>query len=394
MKEKYVILRRSGTFMTHGPFSGPAITTLEKASVPPMLEVHVDEVSRREIGILHQDRTVAAFAQAMPMKLIEPVSVSDGEAPAGDTAAWGVKAVKASTSPFTGEGIVVCVLDTGIDAGHPAFSGVELVQEDFTGEGNGDTNGHGTHCAGTVFGRNVNGLRIGVAPGIRKALIGKVLGEQGAATDRLWQAIEWAVNNGANIVSMSLGMDFPGYVRYLIEEQGLPAEPASSRALEAYRANVLLFEQMVQFINATTHFGRGAVLVAAAGNESNRPTWEIAVAPPAVATGIISVAAVGQSDRGLVVAPFSNTGAEISGPGVGILSAKPGGGLQYMDGTSMATPHVAGVAALWAEKTKKTLELTPGKTIANVIGHASLAELAPGFDPMDIGNGLAVAPQD
>ena len=82
----------------------------------------------------------------------------------------------ADTSSCTGNGIVVAVLDTGIDASHPAFAGVEVIQKDFTGEGDGDQHGHGTHCAGTIFGRNVNGTRIGVAMGVKKALIGKVLG--------------------------------------------------------------------------------------------------------------------------------------------------------------------------------------------------------------------------
>jgi subtilisin family serine protease len=81
--------------------------------------------------------------------------------------------VGADTSPFSGDGIVVAVLDTGIDASHPAFEGVDIVQKDFTGEGVGDQHGHGTHCAGTIFGRTSEGTRIGVAPGVKKALIGK-----------------------------------------------------------------------------------------------------------------------------------------------------------------------------------------------------------------------------
>ncbi|HMK37112.1 MAG TPA: S8 family serine peptidase [Desulfomonilaceae bacterium] len=393
MKEKYVILRKGGTFMTHGAFAGPTGTVLETMSSAPTLEVNVDEVSKKDIRALQRDKSVEGAAQIMPMKLIEPMAVTDVASPAAGGVTWGVKAVRADTSPYSGDGIIVAVLDTGIDATHPAFSGVQLVQEDFTGEGNGDTHGHGTHCAGTIFGRNVNGLRIGVAPGVKKALIGKVIGRQGASTDQLWRAIQWAVDNGANIISMSLGMDFPGYVKYLMDVENIPAEPASSRALEAYRANVLLFQDLARFINSQASFIQGTVVIAAAGNESNRPLWEIAVAPPAVATGIVSVAALGEGTGGLVVAVFSNTGAEVSAPGVGIISAKLGGGLASMDGTSMATPHVAGVAALWAEKIKKNLAITPGKLIADVVGNSSIAELATGFDAVDIGNGLVLAPQ-
>jgi subtilisin family serine protease len=73
---------------------------------------------------------------------------------------WGVRAIRADMSPYSGEGVIVAVLDTGIDAAHPAFAGMELVQRDFTGAGNGDVHGHGTHCAGTIFGRDVDGLRV------------------------------------------------------------------------------------------------------------------------------------------------------------------------------------------------------------------------------------------
>ena len=69
---------------------------------------------------------------------------------------------------MTGNGIVVAVLDTGIDKNHPAFSGAQIIEKDFSGEGNGDQHGHGTHCAGTILGRTTGGKRIGVAPGVPK----------------------------------------------------------------------------------------------------------------------------------------------------------------------------------------------------------------------------------
>src|SRR5690606_41473924 len=98
----------------------------------------------------------------------------DEVTPAAGDVTWGVKAMGAYTSPFDGSGIVVAVLDTGIDPTHPAFAGVNLTRRNFTTAGDDDTHGHGTHCAGTIFGRAVNGTRIGVAPGVTEAVIGKV----------------------------------------------------------------------------------------------------------------------------------------------------------------------------------------------------------------------------
>ena len=115
----------------------------------------------------------------------------------------------------------MAVLDTGIDAAHAAFAGVSIVERDFTGEGNGDQHGHGTHCAGTIFGRDVQNTRIGVAPGVTKAFIGKVLGTNGGASDEIVNAIQWAVDQGAHVISMSLGMDFPGFVDFLVNTEGL-----------------------------------------------------------------------------------------------------------------------------------------------------------------------------
>ena len=83
----------------------------------------------------------------------------------------GLIAVKAHTSPFTGQGVTVAVLDTGLDDSHPAFTGKTIIKRDFTGEGANatdvsDKDGHGTHCAGTVCGTTVDGIRVGVAPGV------------------------------------------------------------------------------------------------------------------------------------------------------------------------------------------------------------------------------------
>jgi subtilisin family serine protease len=392
MKEKHVILRTRGTSLTRGPFSGPSMTPFGFESAAGAIEIDIDDIERSRISALSRDREVVAIAPVMPLKLIAPVQVADVDAPAGQTITWGVKAVGADTSPFTGDGVVVAVLDTGIDAAHSAFSGVQIVEKDFTGEGNGDQHGHGTHCAGTILGRDTENTRIGVARGVKKAVIGKVLGSQGGSTDQIFRAITWAIENGANVISMSLGMDFPGYVKALMES-GLPAEPAASRGLEGYRANVLLFDRLALVLNSLATFAQPVVLVAAAGNESERPTWEIAVSPPAVAEGVISVAALGEGAQGLEVARFSNTGADVSGPGVNVTSARAGGGLRSMSGTSMATPHVAGVAALWAEKLSKQGQFTSDHLTARVVGNAAIASLKPGFDPSDVGAGLVVAPQ-
>jgi subtilisin family serine protease len=394
-RQRFIILRTPAARPTRGP---AGVTRGQRSAGGPAatkLSIEVDEIDPRQTAQLSRSSDVQCIARSIPMKLIAPVATKQTASPSQGIA-WGVKAVAADTSPFSGNGITVAVLDTGIDASHPAFSGVDLVQKDFTGEGNGDQNGHGTHCAGTIFGRDVTGTRIGVAPGVKRALIGKVLGTNGGSSDQIARGINWAVDNGANVISMSIGIDFPGYVAELQEEDGLPPELATTRALEGYRTNIQLFEGIAKVVRAMGSFAQATVISAAAGNESKRertPPFAVAVSPPAVAEGIVSVGAVGETNDGFVVAPFSNTGAILCGPGVDVVSARASGGLTAMSGTSMATPHVAGVAALWAEKMQQTRSLTSVQLNARLIGSAQTDGIASGFDPGDVGAGLVQAPQ-
>ncbi|MGW2637303.1 S8 family peptidase [Streptomyces sp. NPDC001348] len=242
---------------------------------------------------------------------------------------WGLQAIRANVSGTTGQGVKIAVLDTGVDTGHPDLAGcLDETASFVTGEEVQDGHGHGTHCIGTVAGpaRPQQGPRYGVA-GEARILAGKVLSNaDGSGTDgQILAGISWAVSRGVRVISMSLGA---------------PVEPGE------------LFPQTYELV-AQRALKHGTVIVAAAGNESRRPRVIRPVGRPANCPSILAVAAL---DRDLSTAWFScqamnGQGGEvdIAAPGVDVYSAKPGGGYQTLSGTSMATPHAAGVLALIAQ---------------------------------------------
>jgi subtilisin family serine protease len=396
----YVVLRNLSRFSTAGPFELEGLATVRARGAagaePPELDIAVETLDNRGVAALAADRQVVGAARKMPTKLIEPFEAGGDAAATGD--AWGIAAVAADTSPRTGQGTKVAVLDTGIDRTHAAFTGMNLTEEDFTGSGKDDGQGHGTHCAGTIFGRDVNGGRIGVARGVTDAFIGKVLDDSGSGTsDMIFAGIQWAIAQGADVVSMSIGFDFPGMVEILANQEGLPLPAATSLALEAYRANLRMFDALMNMAAANEPFGKSPVVVAAAGNESERggnPAYEIGASLPAAAEGVVSVGALEQAGGKLRIADFSNTFPQISAPGVGIKSAWIDGNTKLLNGTSMACPHVAGVAALWWELARDAGLPAAARTVtAKLLATARTDALAANTDVEDRGVGLATAPQ-
>jgi subtilisin family serine protease len=371
-----------------------AVTTQHKE--PPQPELRFEDLSAEDVADLRRDPAARAVAPAMPTSLIEPVTtVVGGHVPAPAPVAWGVEAVDAVRERLTGQGVRVAVLDTGIEENHLAFAGVSLVQADFSGDGLGDRHGHGTHCAGTVFGRDV-GQRIGVARGVTQAWIGKVLDDRGRGdTTRLLDGLMWAFQARVNIISMSVGINFAAAVKQKMDA-GLPLPFATSDALAAFGANLRLFDALVAMFGANAPYGASPLVVAAAGNDSQRNvsySLRMGASMPAAANGVLAVGAVGRQGQHLRVADFSNTGVVVCAPGVDILSAGLGGSLVTKSGTSMACPHVAGVAALWCEAMMQVgARVNADRLHYKLQASADRQKLVPGSHALDVGDGLVTAP--
>ncbi len=354
------------------------------------ISVSKERLSFGETRELMEESTTIGAAPILPMMLIRP-SVSKVSKPPKKSAA--IAASGADKSEFDGTGVTVAVLDTGIDKDHPAFKGVKIIQQNFTQGPPNDIDGHGTHCAGTIFGRDVSGTRIGIARGVQTALIAKVIDTDGGSTESIVRAVQWAQAMGADVISMSLGMDFVGYLERLVKS-GIPQRQATALTLEGFRLNILMFASLARTIGGQIGLVDGSVTVAAAGNASNAPEYTIAVEAPANSEGFVSVAAldkpVGDVSR---LASFSNVGAKLAAPGVDIWSAKLGGGLVAMSGTSMATPAVAGIACLWTQKLKATVPHPTSQDVVSAL-RTNAMDLTPDIARTDVEWGQAKAPRD
>lgn len=248
---------------------------------------------------------------------------------------WGLLEINLDHSQLTGKGVDVCIMDTGFDVNHPDFVGRNIEGKSFVeGENwNEDIKGHGTHCAGTAAGnvRADTGKRYGIAKN-SNLKIAKVLNHSGSGkTSSIVDAIDWAITKKYRVISMSLSAPV-----------GLNEAPSP------------IFEMIGQ-----KALDNNCLIIAAAGNDSSRPALPQPVSAPANCQSIMAIAAI---DNLMRVAVFSNGGINASSggainlcaPGVDVLSAIPktfnNNGYMLKSGTSMATPHVAGVAALYMEK--------------------------------------------
>lgn len=280
-------------------------------------------------------------------------SEADLEPPEADVAVlgatWGLAACKASVSARTGRGISVAILDTGLDLRHPDFAGRSIVTRSFVGQPVQDLHSHGTHCTGTACGTKAPPgatPRYGIGYGT-KIYIGKVLSNSGSSVSgSVLDGMNWAIANRCTVISLSLGGGGGPYAYYTA---------AGAAALK-----------------------KGCLIVAAAGNNAG-PTLA-----PANSPTIMSVASL---DNTLRPSSFSNFGkVEIAAPGRDVFSSVPMPtryGLK--SGTSMATPHVAGCAALWAQTNVNLRGMALWKKL-----QATSRPLP--FPPSRVGSGLVQAP--
>ena len=324
-------------------------------------------------GLVRQYRGARAVGAAPASGGTPPSSFQDTS-----TATWGLQAVQALSSSRTGQGVNVAIIDTGIDPNHPDFANrsAGMQTQSFVNETINDVIGHGTHVAGTACGLRGASLSYGVAPNAQ-LFIAKVFPQGGQATDGdVLSAIAWALRNGCQVANMSLSG---------------PAAPGAQ-----YSA---AFEQA-----ANNALNSGLLLVAAAGNDSEGPGGTrmdppAPVGHPANCPSVLAVAALAGD---LSVAPFSNGGqsnpangqVDFAGPGVDVVSSwptnlsSPKTGYNILSGTSQATPHISGLAALMSE----SLNVAGGLRLWQALSLGPIRAL-PGLSTRDVGFGLLLAVQ-
>jgi subtilisin len=342
-------------------FPGQAVTfqTLTDAQVIGFPEIEVAVVTG-EAAVTHNLMPRAAIAPDSPIRSIDPehfafpsqVAVRFQASPQHT---WNLIACEVPRSPFIGSGIRVAVIDTGFDLAHPEFADRPIVAHSFVGGSVHSPLGHGTLVAGIACGPVIATPphpRYGIAHGA-EIFIGKVVDNSGDSTQALVLAgMNWAIANRCAVINVSLGEDIPEQPSYT---------QAGQRALDA-----------------------GCLIVASAGNFSVRPFVIKHAGAPANSPTIVSVASL---DCTLEVAKSSaGHKIDLAAPGVEILSAAPRPKLHATGfGTSMAAPHVAGCAALWASSNPNLRGVQ--------LRHALIASAKPlPLPARDVGAGLVQAP--
>ena len=325
------LLVSTGGGVTAGPSKVPVIIAFNQQPGP------AEEALLRQAGgtIKYTYDLVPAIAATVPESAIpgllanpnvlrvEPdieMRIIDHDTTTGDDElnnTWGVKHIGAGTvhdDGNKGAGVKVAILDTGIDTDHPDLSYDSSCSASFVpGESIEDGNGHGTHTAGTVGALDNGTGVVGAAPEATLCIY-KVLSNSGSGSySNVIAALERAVANGVQVTNNSYG------------SSGDPGETVKDAFDNAYTAGVL-------------H-------AAAAGNSGNPPGRGDNCIYPARWDSLIATAATKQNDNR---ASFSSTCSEmeLAAPGYRINSTLPGGGYGEYSGTSMASPHVAGTAAL------------------------------------------------
>ena len=239
---------------------------------------------------------------------------------------WGVSTVWSGVQPSpAGGGVKIAIVDTGIDLSHPDLTANIQGDTTFvrrTKSGN-DDNGHGTHCAGIAAAADNDIGVVGVAPDASLYAV-KVLDARGSGyTSDVARGVDWASSHGMNIVSMSLGSS--------------SNSTTLADSCDAAAAN-------------------GVLILAAAGNAGDGSTSTNEVSYPAYLESVVSVGSTTSSDT---LSSFSNTNAdvEVSAPGSSVRSTYKGSTYATLSGTSMATPHAAGAAAvLWSAASSPTAD--------------------------------------
>lgn len=303
------------------------------------------------VSVIEEDETInwlsGSRAASLPAleELLAAVPALAPAIPGPKELPWGVVRVNAPAAwaRSRGQGVRVAVLDTGIDSTHPDLAGkvVECHNAMDGGASCADDNGHGTHLAGTIAAAVDQKGVVGVAPGVSLVAV-KVLDKEGSSSlTSVIKGILWSANHNIQVANLSLGAP-TGFI----------------------------------FLRLATIYAKakGVVLVAAAGNSGKSVEY------PAGYPDVIAVSAGDRKDR---IADFSSRGTKVEfiAPGVDILSTVPGGRWEAWDGTSMATPHVSGLAALAVARGSRGLDAVRSAL-------KSAARPLPGLKSTEQGSGL------